>query len=161
MSLGWTSPRQGSQRWGEMQTSQYHVSPTSLQEPPPQEPGPPLHHFLGSWCRTRGWAHLPDATFVGGTEGYKEHLLQSSDRAEPDGSQQVPKLTGGTAGKEFACSAGDIGDVGLIPGSGRSPGEGNDNPPQHSCLGNLHDRGARRATVHGVTKSWTKLSTPT
>ena len=45
------------------------------------------------------------------------------------------------AGKEFACNAGDTGDSGLIPGSGRSPGEGNGNPPQYSCLGNPRDRG--------------------
>ena len=53
------------------------------------------------------------------------------------------------AGKESACNTGDTGDVGLIPGSGRSPGEGNGNPPQYSCLGNLLDRGAWRATVQG------------
>ena len=44
----------------------------------------------------------------------------------------------------------NAGDVGLIPGPGRSPGEGNDNPLQYSCLGNLIDREAWRATVHGV-----------
>ena len=47
---------------------------------------------------------------------------------------------------------------GLIPGLGRSPGEGNDNPLQYSCLENPMDRGAWRATVHGVTKVWTQLS---
>ena len=46
----------------------------------------------------------------------------------------------------------NTGDVGLIPGSGRSPGEGNGYPLQHSCLGNSMDRGAWRATVHGVMK---------
>ena len=46
----------------------------------------------------------------------------------------------------------------LIPGSERSPGEGNGNPLQHSCLGNPMDKGAWRATVHGVTKSQTWLS---
>ena len=50
---------------------------------------------------------------------------------------------------------GDIRDVGSIPGLGRSPEEGNDNPLQYSCLENPMDRGAWRATVHGVTKSWT------
>ena len=45
------------------------------------------------------------------------------------------------------------GDLGLIPGSGRSPGVGNGNPLQYSCLKNPIDRGAWRATVHGVTKS--------
>ena len=44
------------------------------------------------------------------------------------------------------------GDVGLIPGLGRSPGEGNGNPLWYSCLGNPNDRGAWRTTIHGVTK---------
>ena len=48
-------------------------------------------------------------------------------------------------------------DLGSIPGSGRSPGEGNANPLQYSCLENSMDGGARWATVHGVTKSWTRL----
>ena len=56
--------------------------------------------------------------------------------------------------KESACNAGDLGSV---PGSERSPGEGNSNPLQYSCLENLTDRGALRATVHGVTKSQTLL----
>ena len=62
---------------------------------------------------------------------------------------------GGSDGKESACSAGDMG---LIPGLVRSPGEGHDNPLQCSCLGNLMDRGAWWATVHGITKSQTRLS---
>ena len=49
-------------------------------------------------------------------------------------------------------------DLGLIPGSGRSPGEGNGNPLQCSCLGNSMDRGAWWATVHGIAKSQTQLS---
>ena len=53
--------------------------------------------------------------------------------------------------KKSPCQAGDIGS---IPGSGRSPGEGNGNPLQYSCLGNPMDRGAWWATVHGVAKSW-------
>ena len=52
--------------------------------------------------------------------------------------------------KESVCSAGE---PGLIPRLGRSPGEGNGNPLQYSCLGNPMDRGAWRATVHGVTES--------
>ena len=46
----------------------------------------------------------------------------------------------------------NAGDVSLIPGSGRSPGEGNGSPLQYSCLGNPMDRGAWRATVHGAAK---------
>ena len=64
---------------------------------------------------------------------------------------------GGLVGKESACSAGDPGS---IPGWGRYPGEGKGNPLQHSCLENPMDRGAWRATVHGVAKSratpWTE-----
>ena len=58
-------------------------------------------------------------------------------------------------GKESACNAGDLG---LMPGLGRSPGEGHGNPLQYSCLENSMDRGTRWATVHGISKSWTQLS---
>ena len=54
--------------------------------------------------------------------------------------------------KESACNARDTGDMGLIPESGRSPGEGNGNPLQCSCLENPMDKGAWWATVHGVGK---------
>ena len=59
--------------------------------------------------------------------------------------------------KNPPVSAEEIKDTGLIPGSGRSPGEGNGNPLQYSCLGNLMDWGAWKATVHGITKSCTWL----
>ena len=62
---------------------------------------------------------------------------------------------GDSDGKESACNAGDLGS---IPGSGRSPGEGNGYPLQYSCLENPMDRGPWQATVHGVTKSRTQLS---
>ena len=55
--------------------------------------------------------------------------------------------------KNLLGNARDIRDVGLIPGSGRSPGKGNGNPLQYSCLGKPKDRGAWWATVHGATKS--------
>ena len=56
-------------------------------------------------------------------------------------------------GKESACNAGDTGDSVLIPGSGRSPGEGIDNPLQYSCLKNPKDRGAWWAIVRRVPES--------
>ena len=62
----------------------------------------------------------------------------------------------GSNGKESTCNAGDLG---LIPGSGRAPEEGNDNPLHYSCLRNPMDRGAWWATVHGVTKVGHDLST--
>ena len=59
-------------------------------------------------------------------------------------------FSGGSNGKESACNAGDMG---LIPGSRRSPGEGNGYPLQDSCLGNPMDRGAWMTTVHAVAES--------
>ena len=52
----------------------------------------------------------------------------------------------------------NVGDLGLIPGSGSSSGEGNGNPFQYSCLEDPMDGGVCLATAHGVTKSWTELS---
>ena len=59
--------------------------------------------------------------------------------------------------KNLPAHAEDVRDVGLIPGSGRCPGEGNGNPLQYSSLENPMDRGAWQATVLAVTKSWTQL----
>ena len=67
-------------------------------------------------------------------------------------SRLVHSFPGGSEGKVSACNAGDPGS---IPGLGRSPGEKKGNPLQYSCLENPMDRGAWRATVHGVTKSGT------
>ena len=61
-----------------------------------------------------------------------------------------------SVGKESACCAGDRGS---IPGSGRSPREGNSNPLQYSCLKNPIDRGAWQAAVHGVTRVGHDLAT--
>ena len=63
--------------------------------------------------------------------------------------QLIGSFPDGTVVKNLSTN---VGDTGLIPGSGRSLGEGNGNPLQYSCLGNLMDRGARRATIHGVAK---------
>ena len=65
------------------------------------------------------------------------------------------EFPGGSDGKESACNSGDPGS---IPGSGRSPGEGDGNPLHYSCLMNPMDRGTWQTIVHGVTKSWTRLS---
>ena len=59
--------------------------------------------------------------------------------------------------KNLSANAGDINDTGSIPGSGRSPGGGHGNPVWYSCLENPMDRGAWRATVHGVAQSRTRL----
>ena len=65
-------------------------------------------------------------------------------------------IPGGSDGKESACSAGDLGS---IPGSGRSLGEGNGNPLQYSCLDNPIDTGAWWATVYGVARVGYNLAT--
>ena len=62
---------------------------------------------------------------------------------------------GSSASKQSACNAGDPGS---IPGSGRSPEEGNGKPFQYSCLENPMDRGAWQAIVHEVARGWTRLS---
>ena len=67
-------------------------------------------------------------------------------------------LTGFPGGSDGKESAHNVRDLGLIPGSGRVPGEGNGNPLQYSCLGNLRDRRAWGATVQGVTKSQRRLN---
>ena len=71
---------------------------------------------------------------------------------EPVGGRDFP---GCSVGKESTCNAEDLG---LIPGSGRSPGGGHGNPLQYSCLENPRDRGAWWTTVHGVAQSQTWLS---
>ena len=71
---------------------------------------------------------------------------------KPNGASGFP---GGSDSKESACNAGDLG---WIPESSRSPGEGNGHPVQYSCLQNPVDRGAWQATVHEIAKNWTQLS---
>ena len=84
---------------------------------------------------------MPSDTWVG-----------TSETMFPRGKGGFP---GGSDGAESACH---VGDLGLIPGLGRSPGEGNSYTIQYSGLENSMDRRAWRATVHGITKSRTRLS---
>ena len=90
-----------------------------------------------------GQPHVPLAEII--NYNYGEFSVQ---RGVPDGS----------AGKEYACNAGDTRNAGLIPGSGRSPGGGDGHPLQYFCLKNPTDRGTWQATVHTVTKSQRQLS---
>ena len=77
--------------------------------------------------------------------------ILTNDDTKPQEATPVGS-TGGSDGKESACNAGDLG---LIVGLERSPGEGNGYPLQYSCLENSMDRGGWWATVHGITKSLT------
>ena len=65
----------------------------------------------------------------------------------------VPSATGFPGGAVVKNLSANAGDAESIPESGRSPGGGNSNPLQYSCLKNIMDRGAWRATIHGITKS--------
>ena len=93
----------------------------------------------------------------GGVTGCEEHGVQGQWlRKKLRHREKRPEgVPWGSAGKEPACN---VGDLGPIPGLGRSPGEGRGSPLQYSCLENPMDRGAWWAIVHGVTKSRTCLS---
>ena len=73
-------------------------------------------------------------------------------------SQRISKKTGFPGGLDSKVSACNVRDLDSIPGSGRSPGEGNSNPLQYSCLENPMDTGTWQVTVHGVAKNQTRLS---
>ena len=81
--------------------------------------------------------------------------IKNSGKDEIGESSRKYIFPGGAVVKNPPASAGDAGDTSSIPGSGRSPGEGNGNPLQCSCLENPMEGGAWQATVHGVAKSRT------
>ena len=87
--------------------------------------------------------------------GKSNHFPSSSSVSDLHFLGHNLAFSGSSNSKETACNAGDLGS---IPGWGRSLGEGNGNPLQYSCLENPTDRGACWATVHGATKSQTRLS---
>jgi len=98
---------------------------------------------------SRGSSRLGDQTCISCISCIVRWILYHWDMGFPDGTMVKNPPT---------CNAGDTGDVGSIPVLGRSPGEGNGNPLQYSWLGKPMNRGAWRATVHGVAKSQTQLS---
>ena len=109
-------------------------------------------------CLEADWLahHDLDATFRKIGKRSANYLLPDKHPGKED--QGFPVFLGfpsGTDGKESARNAGDLG---LIPGLGRSPGEEHGNPLHYSCLENPHDRGAWWATVYRVSKSWIRLS---
>ena len=81
-----------------------------------------------------------------------EYLQSSSALLQFVGASASIDFPGASDSKDSACNAGDLGS---LPGLGRSPGEGNGNPLQYSCLENPMDRGACWATVHRIAKSLT------
>ena len=129
-----------------------------MQSPPWPYPGPPFALLSHSSCCT----HLSQTLGIDRPICLQFPLQKAQKYIEE--TSKVPFIVngitgayfpGGSDGKASTCNAGD---PGLIPRSGRSPGEGNGNPLQYSCLENSMDRGDWWATVHGVAKSWTWLS---
>ena len=99
---------------------------------------------------------LKFSVILGTTSAKRSIFMWPTSYNQLEGPVQAHEgFRGGSDDKESACSAGDLG---LIPGLGRSPGEVNGNPLQYSYLGNPMDRGAWRATVSRVAKSQTGLS---
>ena len=84
---------------------------------------------------------------------FQSHHIDNEEKPSLEENAQAALVV-----KITPARAGDVRDVGSIPGSGRSPGGGHGNPLQYSCLENPMDRGAWWATVHGVAKSRTRLS---
>ena len=97
--------------------------------------------------------HLEAGTWA----GYFTSLCLGSVSGKP-ATMSLPSFPWWLRSKESAGNSGATGDVGSIPGSGRSPGGGHGTPLQYSCLENPMDRGAWRATVHRAAESQTQLS---
>ena len=95
---------------------------------------------------------------VYGVSQSRTQLKRLSSRSSSSSIQYL-NFQGGTVVKNLPANAGDTKNVGSIPWSGRSPGVGNGNPLQFSCLENSKGRGAWQATVHRITKSRTQLNT--
>ena len=100
-----------------------------------------------TWVQSLGQEDLLEK----GMTTHSSILAPAKKRAQ----RNILGFPGGSEVKASACNAGDLG---LIPGLGRCPGEGNGNPLQYSCLENPMDGGAWQATVHEVAKSRTRLS---
>ena len=110
----------------------------------------------GARHRARLWENKPVTVLVlESSQSRKKTSFIHAFTQPPFTKHLLCASLGGSEGKASACNAGDPGS---IPGSGRSPGEGNGNPLQYSCLENPMARGAWWATVHGVAKSQTRLS---
>ena len=112
------------------------------------------HPFL-TWM---GWAHLLTSQLQGASRGHRAWWVSAPSAGTFPFDLTIVPGVGFRGGSDVKASACNARDLGLIPGLGRAPGEGNGNPLQYPCLGNSLDRGAWWAIVHRVTKSWTWLS---
>ena len=147
---------------GQPRLLRHHVEEAACSTPIPLTKGRATP--LGSSPATQAY-FLPTITRVvqalEGVNGLRLSLHQGPMPPSQLHSLRAPLacgFPGGSDDKEPACKCRRRKRHGSIPGSGRSPGEGNGNPFQYSCLENSTDRGGWQAIVHGVTKSWTQLS---
>ena len=124
-------------------------NPPAMQETLGQE-----DPWVGKIPWRREWLPTP-LFFPGESQGQRSLAATVHGVAESETTKRLSGASLVTQGKELACNAEDLGS---IPGSGRSPGGEHGSPPQYSCLENSMDRGDWRATVRGVTKSWTRPS---
>ena len=121
------------------------------------------HPYSARKTDQQGWSLLPEVQGSKVAELELEprspnpspHMLSCTMAPSTSSPETIWGFPGGSSGKESACNAGDSGS---ICGSGRSPGDRNGNPLQYSCLENPMNRWAWWATVHGVAKSQTWLS---
>jgi len=115
--------------------------------------GDPLNesHWAGDF-RAQDFIDKPPTT------GQVESAGTEIQSAEVLGTPLSSLVLGFSGGSVVKNPPSNVGNRDWTPGSRRSPGEGNGNPLQYSCLENPMDRGAWQVTVHGVTKSWTRLS---
>ena len=116
-----------------------------------------------TWVRSLGWEDPEEGKGYpfqySGLENSMDCIVHGVTKSQTRLRDfHILDFPGGSDGKESACN---VGDWSLIPGSGRSPGEGDDNPLQYSCPGNPIDRGAWWVPVHGVAKESAQLSDKT
>ena len=116
---------------------------------------------MAGWCHRLSGHEFEQTQGDGEGQGslvcYSPWGCKESDMISQLNNNQVTYFSGGTVVKNLPANARDTKDSGSIPGSGRSPREGNGNQLQYSCLENPMDRGAWWATVHGGCKSQTRL----
>ena len=110
------------------------------------------HYQMSNIC-----VHFPSGSVVKNPPAMQEMLVRFLGQEDPL-EKEIATHQGFPGGSDGKASAYNAGDPGSIPGLRRSPGEGNGNPPQYSCLENPMDEGAQQSIVHVVAKSRTRLS---
>ena len=146
--IPWTEEPGRLQSMGSLRVGHDWATSLSLFTFPASEKEMATHSSVLAW-------RIPGTGEPGGLPSMGSHRVGHDWSDLAAGGHGNLGFPGGSDSKESAWNAGDLG---LIPGSRRSPGRGNGNPLQYSCLEHSMDRGAWWAVLHGVAKSWTWLS---